>query len=370
MLAAVVGASAKPRRDCPFCPTAFSDVAEMRKHVRYHLERLALYALPDIAEERDDELELERASDSNQVIENKGRKASIGNDFGEPSLAFLASFKGGDEDPERPIEGGSPLSVANLTQLLSPWSASELERQLLTESIASSMPGPATESATIDRVHPADIDDPKIDPDLEQLIIRGCSLEAKRCGIVAESLEGLQMVVTEANNPEILATIQELSRCGNLLHDLADGLVTFDYQYHRPIAITYLDVMLPSLSKSLRVIMAYWEDTTRSLVERWRCIYHDLRRESGISLSSRFVLYRTYLSSLTMFLDDSPDFDTNQLEADRVRVMLLREAAGIRKYSISKRLLVEAKANFAAPPRPVVNTLQESEPSHVIASKF
>ncbi|KAF2795714.1 hypothetical protein K505DRAFT_226010, partial [Melanomma pulvis-pyrius CBS 109.77] len=46
MVAAVVGASSKPHRDCPFCPTAFPDVATMQKHIRYHLERLALYALP------------------------------------------------------------------------------------------------------------------------------------------------------------------------------------------------------------------------------------------------------------------------------------------------------------------------------------
>ncbi|KAK0743862.1 hypothetical protein B0T18DRAFT_309505, partial [Schizothecium vesticola] len=46
MLAAAVGASAKPHRGCPFCPTMLSDVTVMQKHVRYHLERLSLYALP------------------------------------------------------------------------------------------------------------------------------------------------------------------------------------------------------------------------------------------------------------------------------------------------------------------------------------
>ncbi|RSL91091.1 hypothetical protein CDV31_015543 [Fusarium ambrosium] len=33
MVAAVVGSSSKPLRDCPFCPTAFSDVPTMQKHV-------------------------------------------------------------------------------------------------------------------------------------------------------------------------------------------------------------------------------------------------------------------------------------------------------------------------------------------------
>jgi hypothetical protein len=138
IFAAVVGASKKPHRDCPFCPTAFNDVTGMRKHVRYHLERLALYALPDSRDDMNDELVPERSSDSNQVIENKGRKASIGNDFDEPFLVFLATFEESDEDPERPSEGGSPLSVANLSQHLSQSHAPDLDGQLLSQYLASS----------------------------------------------------------------------------------------------------------------------------------------------------------------------------------------------------------------------------------------
>lgn len=83
MIAAVVGASAKPHRDCPFCPTGFSDVPTMQKHVRYHLERLSLYALPNIADDNNAELASERSSDNHQVIKNRRRKDSIENDFVE-----------------------------------------------------------------------------------------------------------------------------------------------------------------------------------------------------------------------------------------------------------------------------------------------
>ncbi|KAL2020104.1 hypothetical protein VTK56DRAFT_8908 [Thermocarpiscus australiensis] len=138
IIAAVVGASAKPHPDCPFCPTAFSDVTMMQKHVKYHLERLALYALPDIGEHRDDELALERSSDSHQVIGNRGRQDSIENDFAEEPQASLAAFAKDNSGRDGPTEGGALLSKANLqlTELSSP--VSWLDTWLVSQHPASS----------------------------------------------------------------------------------------------------------------------------------------------------------------------------------------------------------------------------------------
>ncbi|KAM0429266.1 hypothetical protein ACHAPT_006480 [Fusarium lateritium] len=83
MIATIVASSSKPHRDCPFCPTSFSDVPTMQKHVRYHLERLALYALPDVYEQEGDELASEQPSDSHRLVENRGRRESISRDFTE-----------------------------------------------------------------------------------------------------------------------------------------------------------------------------------------------------------------------------------------------------------------------------------------------
>ncbi|PNP75038.1 hypothetical protein FNYG_11620 [Fusarium nygamai] len=89
MVAAIVGASSKPHRDCPFCPTAFSDVATMQRHVGYHLERLALYALPDITEQSGGEL-VPSQSDSHQLVKNQGRQDSVSHDFTEEEVqSFL-----------------------------------------------------------------------------------------------------------------------------------------------------------------------------------------------------------------------------------------------------------------------------------------
>lgn len=92
MAAEVVGASSKPHRDCPLCPSAFTNVPTMQKHIRYHLERLALYVLLDTHNERDGKALPARSSDSHEVAKNCGRKDSIGLDFDEDRQAFEAAF--------------------------------------------------------------------------------------------------------------------------------------------------------------------------------------------------------------------------------------------------------------------------------------
>ncbi|KAI1206613.1 uncharacterized protein F4807DRAFT_227225 [Annulohypoxylon truncatum] len=50
LIASVVGPSLKQQRHCPFCPAAFMEIIELEKHVAFHLERCALFALPPIAD--------------------------------------------------------------------------------------------------------------------------------------------------------------------------------------------------------------------------------------------------------------------------------------------------------------------------------
>lgn len=78
LIAAVVGPSLRLRRDCPFCPGAFSEVGGLQKHITFHLERLALLALP--ADDEDDIEQPERASDSHEG-QRRGRVESVEADF-------------------------------------------------------------------------------------------------------------------------------------------------------------------------------------------------------------------------------------------------------------------------------------------------
>lgn len=99
MVAAVVGSSSKPHRDCPFCPTSFSDVPTMQRHVAYHLERLALYVLPDIEEQEGGELASDQTSNSQRPVENRGRQESIACDFiEEDEASFLEVLDGRTSD--------------------------------------------------------------------------------------------------------------------------------------------------------------------------------------------------------------------------------------------------------------------------------
>lgn len=90
LIAAVVGPSLHLHRDCPFCPTAFSEASALQKHVTFHLERLALLALP--ADDEDEIDKSERASDSHEG-QRRGRVGSIEGDFtDEEQLRFTDIF--------------------------------------------------------------------------------------------------------------------------------------------------------------------------------------------------------------------------------------------------------------------------------------
>lgn len=78
LIAAVVGPSLRLLRDCPFCPAAFSEACALQKHITFHLEKLALLALP--ADDEDDIDNSEGAPDSHEG-QRRGRVESIEADF-------------------------------------------------------------------------------------------------------------------------------------------------------------------------------------------------------------------------------------------------------------------------------------------------
>lgn len=91
LIAAAVGPSLRLHRDCPFCPTAFSEASPLQKHVTFHLERLALLALP--ADDEDEINKSERASDSHEG-QRRGRAGSIEGDFTDKELLRFTDIFG------------------------------------------------------------------------------------------------------------------------------------------------------------------------------------------------------------------------------------------------------------------------------------
>ncbi|KAI1170207.1 hypothetical protein F4777DRAFT_134350 [Nemania sp. FL0916] len=81
LIAIAVGSSTQVYRDCPFCPSGFNDNLEMQQHIELHLWRLALLALPPIANDSNDNDESVQSFDSHQA-QQLGRTGSIIGDFG------------------------------------------------------------------------------------------------------------------------------------------------------------------------------------------------------------------------------------------------------------------------------------------------
>jgi hypothetical protein len=70
-----------------------------------------------------------------------------------------------------------------------------------------------------------------------------------------------------------------------------------------PFMTSYLNVLLPCLSRSLDDITAHYEDKTLSREIRWRKMYNKMTEEAGgLPLPQRFVLYNHFLSLLKQLL--------------------------------------------------------------------
>lgn len=83
-------------RDCPFCPSGFSDIAQMQSHLIFHLERLAQLALHSGPKTSDD-TESGHSSQSHQG-QLRGRKDSIFRDFdAEEDESSFAELVANDE---------------------------------------------------------------------------------------------------------------------------------------------------------------------------------------------------------------------------------------------------------------------------------
>lgn len=135
LIAAVVGPSLRPRRDCPFCPAAFSEASALKEHVTFHLERLALLALPADGEDEIDKPE--RASESHEG-QRRGRPESIEADFALPA---------DDEDEiDKPKRASDSHEGQHRRQLESIEAESMVEESLVlsdSELTTSNQPGPS-----------------------------------------------------------------------------------------------------------------------------------------------------------------------------------------------------------------------------------
>lgn len=132
-------------------------------------------------------------------------------------------------------------------------------------------------------------------------LLRGCCIEADRADIVALYLEGLRNALPEHFHAHMTALIEEIHSSARALRDLADRS-----QVHLarvPIMLSYLNIVLPCLSRSLRDITAYYQDKTVSREIRWRRMYNKMKDEvGGLPLPQRFLIYNHFLGMVKLLL--------------------------------------------------------------------
>ncbi|KAI1758865.1 hypothetical protein GGR53DRAFT_198101 [Hypoxylon sp. FL1150] len=113
LIRTMVAPSRKLRRECPFCPflpnSSPDRVTEMQKHITFHLERLALLALPLV----DDDSDGLDCSLNSPEIQRFGRKSSIAADFSEEERISFADFMYIEETQE----GDHPVSDDNIREI-------------------------------------------------------------------------------------------------------------------------------------------------------------------------------------------------------------------------------------------------------------
>ncbi|KAJ2991535.1 hypothetical protein NUW58_g2479 [Xylaria curta] len=92
LLSSVVGPSMKPHRECPFCPTGFDSLVEIQRHLAFHLERLAVLALPRDEGDNDTDRGGNLSSKSHEA-QQRGRKRSIHEDFEDGEQFIIDEYK-------------------------------------------------------------------------------------------------------------------------------------------------------------------------------------------------------------------------------------------------------------------------------------
>ncbi|KAK8026176.1 hypothetical protein PG990_003999 [Apiospora arundinis] len=77
---AAIAPSEHVHRDCPYCPSSFSGLLHMQKHILNHLERFAILAFPSLDDDTDGKQDL-NSSNQSRDAPMRGRANSVLHDF-------------------------------------------------------------------------------------------------------------------------------------------------------------------------------------------------------------------------------------------------------------------------------------------------
>jgi hypothetical protein len=155
---------------------------------------------------------------------------------------------------------------------------------------------------------------------MEELL--GCWREAQRADKIAEGLLRIRTVLDLEFYDQISAVLREVESTSRLLRDLYDLFPI--YRSRVPIIIYYLNVILPSLTRTMKEMIFYIEHESLTARSQWTLMSDRLSQQGGMTLAARFVMFVEMLVQLVRLLSRSPLYDPTSLELLRLRHLRLR----------------------------------------------
>ncbi|KAH9218477.1 hypothetical protein DL95DRAFT_360676 [Leptodontidium sp. 2 PMI_412] len=158
-------------------------------------------------------------------------------------------------------------------------------------------------------------------------VLLGAWREALRADKAVVQLLRIRTVLDLEFYDHITAVLREIESASRLLRDLYDLFPI--YRSRVPIIIYYLDIILPSLERTIKNMMAYIDNDAFPARTQWTLMVERLGDQGGMSLPTRFVMYVDLLVQLVRLLSRSPLYDPTTLELLRMRHLRLRLLQGI-----------------------------------------
>ncbi|TLD13501.1 uncharacterized protein PgNI_03027 [Pyricularia grisea] len=160
-------------------------------------------------------------------------------------------------------------------------------------------------------------------------LLGGCNREAQRAHLLADMLESLRQAVPESLHTHMAAVGIELRQTCRLLRELTER--SHVHQRRVPVALDYVQVLLPCLMRTLADMWQYIEDKAMSREMRWRKMYSDLTKEGDMPLHQRFLTFNSFLHLLNQMVAGTPFFDLHALNRFQEKILSLRVKMGIKQ---------------------------------------
>jgi hypothetical protein len=169
--------------------------------------------------------------------------------------------------------------------------------------------------------------------------LQGCWREAQRADKVADGLLRIRTQLDLEFYDQISAVLREVESTSRLLRDLHDLFPI--YRTRLPIIVYYLNVILPSLQRTMKEMTFYLEHENLPARAQWTLMSDRLNQQGGMTMAARFVMYVELLVQLVRLLSRcgkhsfadwaaltgvsrSPLYDPTSLELLRLRHLRLR----------------------------------------------